>query len=108
MWQLETIRRDLDALSDDGLIKREFGGASAQPMGHQPDLAQRQMTAVAGFERIGIMAGNMIRPGDVIMIDAGSTVSQLAPIWPRTRRIAAHGSDQLLCGGARHGRTGGY
>ncbi|HBS21967.1 MULTISPECIES: DeoR/GlpR family DNA-binding transcription regulator [Thalassospira] len=75
----ETIRRDLDALSENGLIKREFGGASAQPMGHQPDLAQRQMTAVAGFERIGIMAGTMIRPGDVIMIDAGSTVSQLAP-----------------------------
>ncbi|WP_417816295.1 DeoR/GlpR family DNA-binding transcription regulator [Thalassospira alkalitolerans] len=75
----ETIRRDLDGLSDEGLIKREFGGASAQPMGHQPDLAQRQMTAVAGFERIGMLAGTMIRPGEVIMIDAGSTVSQLAP-----------------------------
>ncbi|WP_238318434.1 DeoR/GlpR family DNA-binding transcription regulator [Thalassospira australica] len=75
----ETIRRDLDALSGDGLITREFGGASARPMGHQPDFAERQSTAVAGVERIGMMAADMVRSGDVAMIDAGSTVAQIAP-----------------------------
>ena len=75
----ETIRRDLDALSEDGLIKREFGGASARPMGHQPDLIERQSAAVAGLDRIGMLAANLVRPGDFVMIDAGSTVAQLAP-----------------------------
>ncbi|MEQ8287505.1 DeoR/GlpR family DNA-binding transcription regulator [Thalassospira sp.] len=81
----ETIRRDLDALSDEGLIKREFGGASARPMGHQPDLAERQSTAVAGFERIGMLAADMVRAGDVVMIDAGSTVAQIAPFLAARR-----------------------
>ncbi len=81
----ETIRRDLDALSSDGLIKREFGGASARPMGHQPDLAERQSTAVAGFERIGMLAADMVRSGDVAMIDAGSTVAQIAPFLAARR-----------------------
>lgn len=81
----ETIRRDLDALSSDGLLKREFGGASARPMGHQPDFAQRQLSAVAGFERIGMMAADMVRSGDVAMIDAGSTVAQIAPFLAARR-----------------------
>ncbi|WP_256430719.1 DeoR/GlpR family DNA-binding transcription regulator [Thalassospira sp. A40-3] len=84
----ETIRRDLDALSRDGLIKREFGGASARPMGHQPDLAERQLSAVAGFERIGMLAADMVRSGDVAMIDAGSTVAQIAPfLAARTTKL---------------------
>lgn len=81
----ETIRRDLDALSNEGLIKREFGGASARPMGHQPDLAERQLSAVAGFERIGMLAADMVRSGDVAMIDAGSTVAQIAPFLAARR-----------------------
>jgi DeoR/GlpR family transcriptional regulator of sugar metabolism len=75
----ETIRRDLDAMSKEGLIKREFGGASARPMGHQPGLAERQLSAVAGFERIGMLAADMVRSGDVAMMDAGSTVAQIGP-----------------------------
>lgn len=75
----ETIRRDLDALGRAGLVMRQFGGASAKPMGHQPDLAQRQLGAVVGIGRIGAQAGKMVQPGEVIMIDAGSTVTRIAP-----------------------------
>ncbi|NIZ01493.1 DeoR/GlpR transcriptional regulator [Thalassospira lucentensis] len=75
----ETIRRDLDALSANGLITREFGGASARPMDGQPNLADRQSSAVPGVNDIGRLAADLVHPGDVVMIDAGSTVAQLGP-----------------------------
>ncbi|MDP2699660.1 DeoR/GlpR family DNA-binding transcription regulator [Thalassospira sp.] len=74
----ETIRRDLDALSAEGLIDREFGGASARPMGHQPPAEERGQTIIAERARIGAAACAIILPGEVVMVDAGSTVSQLA------------------------------
>ena len=90
----ETIRRDLDALSANGLIIREFGGASARPMDGLPNLADRQSSAVAGISDIGRLAADLVKPGDVVMIDAGSTVAQLGPylglnggIWGGIRRI---------------------
>ncbi|AUG51902.1 DeoR/GlpR family DNA-binding transcription regulator [Thalassospira marina] len=90
----ETIRRDLDALGQAGLLMREFGGASARPMGHQPDLAQRQLGAVAGIDRIGALAGKMVQPGEVIMIDAGSTVTQIAPYLAGIADIAGSANGQ--------------
>ncbi len=36
----ETVRRDLDALSEMGLVDRAHGGAVARPMGTQPSISR--------------------------------------------------------------------
>jgi DeoR/GlpR family transcriptional regulator of sugar metabolism len=74
----ETIRRDLDALSALGLVARAYGGASARPMGVQPSHHERDNEFIDERRRIGAAAAALVSPGEVVMIDAGSTTRQLA------------------------------
>ncbi|WP_142846777.1 DeoR/GlpR family DNA-binding transcription regulator [Telmatospirillum sp. J64-1] len=83
----ETIRRDLDALSKQGLVAREYGGASARPMGVQPPARERGRELTEERSRIGAAAAALVMPGEVLMIDTGSTTGHLA------RHLAAIGED---------------
>ncbi len=74
----ETLRRDFDALSGDGLIARAHGGASAPAQGHYPSLDERTSARVEERERIGLCAAGLIRAGETVMIDSGSTTIQMA------------------------------
>jgi DeoR/GlpR family transcriptional regulator of sugar metabolism len=72
----ETVRRDMDKLSGDGLIERAHGGATAGR--HYPDFHQRSQDRLAERTAIGRRAAGLVRPGDTVMIDSGSTTVQLA------------------------------
>lgn len=74
----ETVRRDLDALADDGLISRAHGGASAPVSGHYPSLDERATARIEERERIGLTAARLVRDGETVMIDSGSTTIQMA------------------------------
>ena len=74
----ETVRRDLDALADDGLIDRAHGGASAPAQGHYPSLDERAYARIAERERIGRRAAGLVQDGETLMIDSGSTTIQMA------------------------------
>lgn len=74
----ETVRRDVDALSVDGLIARAHGGASAPVQGHYPSLDERAGARMEERERIGITAAALIQDGESVMIDSGSTTIELA------------------------------
>ncbi len=74
----ETIRRDLDALGADGRLARTYGGAAAAPGEREPALHERQHLRVAERNRIGGRAAALIKPGDVLMIDSGSTTLHFA------------------------------
>ncbi|AXT29287.1 DeoR/GlpR transcriptional regulator (plasmid) [Ruegeria sp. AD91A] len=74
----ETVRRDVDALSVDGLIARAHGGASAPVQGHYPSLDERTGARMEERERIGITAAALIQDGESVMIDSGSTTIELA------------------------------
>jgi DeoR/GlpR family transcriptional regulator of sugar metabolism len=74
----ETVRRDVDALSEEGLVNRAYGGASAAPMGVQPPFGERNQERIEERARIGRLAASLVNPGEVLMIDAGSTTTQLA------------------------------
>lgn len=69
----ETIRRDIDELTDKGLVDRTYGGAASKSLSSEPAMEQRRLTQVAERERIGVCAAALIDPDDVLMIDAGST-----------------------------------
>lgn len=74
----ETIRRDLDALAENGLIARAHGGASAPAHGHYPSLSERANARTEERERIGRRAAELVREGETLMIDSGSTTVQAA------------------------------
>src|SRR5262245_42629033 len=74
----ETIRRDLDALSADGRLARTYGGAAAAPGEREPAIHDRQHRQVDERSRIGAAAAALIKPGDVLMIDSGSTTLHFA------------------------------
>ena len=74
----ETVRRDFEALADKGLIDRAHGGASRPQGGQYPTLDERQRAQFRERERIGRFAAGLIRPGETLMIDSGSTTQQMA------------------------------
>jgi len=74
----ETIRRDIDELTDRGLVDRTYGGAASKSLSSEPAMEQRRLTHVEERERIGSCAAGLIEPGDVVMIDAGSTTLHFA------------------------------
>jgi DeoR family fructose operon transcriptional repressor len=70
-----TIRRDLNVLAREGLIRRTHGGAITESL-RQVDLdykARRDQHALAK-RQIGEAAARLVRDGDIIFLDAGTTV----------------------------------
>ena len=82
----ETVRRDIDELSRRGLVDRTYGGAAARAMAREPAVNERHRLLVEERSRIGATAAALVEPGDVLMIDSGSTTTHFA------RRLAATGS----------------
>lgn len=73
-----TIRRDLAALASDGRVMRTYGGAVEPRHGPEPTLRAKERTHWAEKDLIGATAAAMVRRGDVLLLDAGSTVGRLA------------------------------
>jgi DeoR/GlpR family transcriptional regulator of sugar metabolism len=73
----ETVRRDMEELSDEGLLNRAHGGASAAAPGHR-DMDKRRLERVAERERLGRFAATLVADGDTIMVDAGTTTMEFA------------------------------
>lgn len=81
----DTIRRDLRELSAEGLLQRVHGGAlPASPA--VADLAGRQQIAPDAKIAIGRAAAKMIQPGQVVIVDGGTTALQLAKHLPSELR----------------------
>ena len=77
----DTIRRDLRDLASDGRLQRVHGGAlPASPA--MADFAGRQNVASRGKVAIGRAAARLVRPGQVIFLDGGTTAVQLARHLP--------------------------
>lgn len=72
-----TIRRDLAVLSDEGEIVRTYGGALAAAPG-EPTLHERERFARAQKAAIARQAERFVRPGQVLLLDSGTTVGALA------------------------------
>lgn len=69
-----SIRRDLQALEELGLLKRVHGGAVALPKSQLPPTDPDREKK----ERIGRAAAALVQPGERIIFDSGSTPLQVA------------------------------
>jgi DeoR/GlpR family transcriptional regulator of sugar metabolism len=75
-----TIRRDLDALADSGLIEKVHGGATArsQPSSEEPGFEAKSRRQSREKEAIAVAASELVRPGQAIALGAGTTTWRLA------------------------------
>lgn len=74
-----TVRRDLELLDQQGLIKRTHGGAmfTGERL-DMPTLEERQTTALAEKRRIAQAAAERIVDGSAILLDGGTTTEEIA------------------------------
>ncbi len=73
-----TIRRDLEKLEKQGLIKRTYGGAVLiQDINSEIPLAVREKEQQTSKDIIGRLAADLISDGDIIILDSSSTSNML-------------------------------
>jgi DeoR family transcriptional regulator, glycerol-3-phosphate regulon repressor len=92
----ETIRRDVNALSDRQLLKKTHGGALASQAA-EPSLTTRMEVNAAGKRRIGLAAAKMVPDGASLIIDCGSTTQALARALLQHRRLTVYTNDLHVC-----------
>jgi len=82
-----TIRSDLDALERRMLLRRIRGGAtSVQPARFVRPLELLSQSFGVEKQRIGAMAARMVRAGETIILDAGTTTLAMALALPEDLR----------------------
>lgn len=75
----ETIRRDLDLLEKEGLLKRVYGGAvKINYQSGEPPFLQRQNMNLQAKQAIAREAVKLIKDGDTIAMDVGTTTLEMA------------------------------
>lgn len=74
-----TIRQDLQALSEQGLLLRTRGGALSTNTLPEFSFDVRQQQQAAEKTRIGQAAARLITPGDTIILDASTTAQAIIP-----------------------------
>ena len=82
-WQVseDTVRRDLRELAAEGLVQRVHGGAlPASPAIGAYDV--RESLSIASKSRIGAAAAALIRSGQIVAIDGGTSNLQLVRALP--------------------------
>lgn len=87
-----TIRSDLQALAEQGVLVRTHGGAVPVPTATQDHLAlaSRRTRRVAEKEQIGATAAAMVTDGAAVFLDSSSTSLVIA------RRLKAHRHTTIL------------
>jgi DeoR family transcriptional regulator, fructose operon transcriptional repressor len=111
---VETIRRDLRYLRDQGLLHRVHGGATRSARrSSEGSFATRSALHLARKQAIAALAASLVEDDDTIVIDTGTTALELARTLPASFRgrvltnsvpVAAElsargGIELLLCGG---------
>ena len=85
---IASIRRDLADLERSGLLKRTHGGAVSNRLtAVEPSLAQKKDQYRAEKAAIADLAASFVEPGDTILLDAGSTTTQIARALRHHRNV---------------------
>ncbi|WP_423922460.1 DeoR/GlpR family DNA-binding transcription regulator [Frigoribacterium sp. 2-23] len=74
-----TIRTDLESLVADGLVSRVHGGALSveRPVVERP-FEEESAVGTEAKRAIGVAAASLVRSGDCVVLDVGTTTTQIA------------------------------
>ncbi len=78
---LATVRRDLKALSEQGLIRQDHGGSSLLDRPEdlvEPSYETKVFVNHEAKKAIGRIAAGLVRDGDAIILDSGTTNAEIA------------------------------
>ncbi len=80
----ETIRRDLVFLEGSGALRRVHGGAALAPGmdGEEASFADRSSSGTDAKRAIGRRAADLVRPGQTVILDVGTTALEVARALP--------------------------
>ncbi|MGO4855431.1 DeoR/GlpR family DNA-binding transcription regulator [Phaeovulum sp. W22_SRMD_FR3] len=88
----DAIRRDLRGLAADGICQRVYGGAlpltyraaeATGPVVADRPVSERLTEDLAAKRALAAAACDLIRPGQTLFLDNGSTIRELAQLLPR-------------------------
>lgn len=82
----DTIRRDLRALAAAGHLQKTHGGAVTLDPARM-SWSAREHVAAGAKRAIGTAAAQLVRPGQTVVLDAGSTVLSLAHALLAARQV---------------------
>ena len=74
-----TIRRDLVLLEKNGLLKKTYGGAVSAAPEIKSSVRYRQKKKIRAKRIVGKLASELIKDGDIIYLEAGSTCYEIIP-----------------------------
>jgi DeoR/GlpR family transcriptional regulator of sugar metabolism len=78
-----TVRNDLEALAKEGILVRDHGGAVAQTYTSlSVAFNQRAMLNLEAKQRIGEAAAKKVFAGETVILDAGTTLMEMAKRLP--------------------------
>lgn len=95
---IDTVRRDLDQLSADGVLVRTYGGAVSLSTVPRTDSAvdQRLTFQAEEKEKIATLAAALVQDGSTIMINGGTTTLALARSLRRHRDLTVATNNLLV------------
>lgn len=74
----ETVRRDLDRLEKEGMLRKVYGGAVKSRSGHiEPSFTSRSETFAAEKSAIGKLAASLVKDGETVLLDNGTTTIEV-------------------------------
>ena len=85
---METIRRDLAELEQEGIVRRVHGGAILNTgYSIEPDYAEREMKNFDEKRAIGKRAVSVVDDGDTIIIDIGTSTLEFAKMLKGKKNV---------------------
>lgn len=83
-----TVRRDLDELETQGLVRRVFGGAILEKQNwNEPPFELRETLHSREKDQISYVAAELIVDGDIIFIDGGTTTQFMVPYLSKKKNV---------------------
>ena len=97
---IDTVRRDLDQLSADGVLVRTYGGAVSLSTVSRTDRAVDQRLTLQEHEKekIAALAAGLVQDGSTIMINGGTTTLALARNLRQHRNLTVATNNLLVPG----------
>lgn len=85
---IETVRRDLDYLQQQGVLRKVYGGAVANiSLGTEPEYASRSQANHEEKNAIAKEAASLISPGDTVFLGVGTTVQAMVQYMKNIRPL---------------------
>ena len=99
----DSVRRDLRDLASEGLVQRVHGGALPAAAA-SIDYTGRELLSISAKERIGRTAASLVRPGQVVAVDGGTTTLQLVHHLPPALEATIVTHSPTIASALRHHR----